>query len=127
MALTGTSLFLSFICLRVFELSVENVRWGEQVFANKGEDVSWGIPGASIWFLLAEPNACACRLDLPSTGTVRTSKKLRFAEGRWKTPSSGQEMSALTDHLSPLEQPDHVAATRKRNIDKANTSMAATS
>ena len=40
MALTGVSLFLSFICLRVFELSVENVRWGEQVHAQKGEDVS---------------------------------------------------------------------------------------
>jgi hypothetical protein len=40
MALTGVSLFLSFVCLRVFELSVENVRWGEIVHAQKGEDVS---------------------------------------------------------------------------------------
>lgn len=39
MLLTATSLFLDFFIWRVFELSVENVRWGEIVHAQNGEDV----------------------------------------------------------------------------------------
>lgn len=76
MALTGTSLFLSFLCLRVFELSVENVRWGEQVHAQKGEDVSrLSISRVSPSPFLLTNTPRDCRLDLPLTDTAPSSKR----------------------------------------------------
>jgi hypothetical protein len=40
MTLTACSLFTSYLLWRVYEINMENVRYGEQVAASKGEDVS---------------------------------------------------------------------------------------
>lgn len=63
MNLTAMSMFTFYLLWRVYELSMENVRYGEVALAQKGVDVS-GISGIvkSVAWLVA-----LCKLNLTSS------------------------------------------------------------
>lgn len=56
MNMTASSLFLSYLLWRVWELNMENVRWGEKVHAAEGHDVSGGELARTMESIPIHPN-----------------------------------------------------------------------